>query len=264
MRKTTLLFTILAAMFLLLTTSVYADVPHMIRFQGKVTDKAGAPLEGSYNITFRVYNSETGGTLMWSETQSAAPVNNGIFTVLLGNVTPLDLPFDQPYWLSMEVSDDGEMEPRQRITSVGYAYYAEKAKTIDGVSVVPQGAIILWRGTSCPVGYSPVNDLQGKFLVAKAEGETETTGGSNTHTHGAGSYSGPSHTHSYSGTSGAPSSTSGCSDEGGACSRSQVTLTHTHSYSGTTGASGTGAVTGTSTSADSRPEFVTVLLCEKD
>jgi hypothetical protein len=72
---------------LILVTSISADIPHLIRYQGKVTDKQGAPLNGAYNITFRIYDSATGGTLLWSETQPSIPVNNGIFTVLLGNIT---------------------------------------------------------------------------------------------------------------------------------------------------------------------------------
>jgi hypothetical protein len=172
MKRSIIVVTALLVSFLL-TTCLFAEVPHLIRFQGKVTDKEGAPLNGAYNITFRIYNSESSGTLIWSETQSAVLVNNGIFTVLLGNVSALDLPFDESYWLSMEVNDDGEMQPRQRITSVGYAIHAEVADSIANVAIIPQGAIIIWRGTSCPAGYSPVNDLKGKFLMAKGEGDSE-------------------------------------------------------------------------------------------
>lgn len=244
----------------LLTISLSADVPHLVRFQGKVTNKAGAPLTGDYRITVRIYDAETGGTLLWSESQTPVPVNNGVFTILMGNVTALDLPFDEPYWLSIEVNNDGEMEPRQQITSVGYAIYAEKAKAIDNVSIIPQGAAIIWFDSTCPNGYSRVAALDGKFLVAGAN-YSPAAGGSNTHTHGAGSYSGPSHSHSYSGTTG------GAPDQGSRYDGSSSPLStpgHTHPYSGTTNSSGTGSVSGTSSSADSRPEFATVILCRKD
>lgn len=244
---------------ILLTTCVYAEVPHLIRFQGKVTDTAGAPLNGAYNITFRLYDADTGGTLLWSETQSTVPVNNGIFTTLLGNVTALDLPFDQPYWLSMEVNNDGEMTPRQQISAVGYAIHAETAERFINQELVPQGAIIIWRGSTCPAGYSRVTELDGKFLVSGAT-YNAAAGGSNTHTHDAGSYQGPSHTHTYSGTTTTPSGTTDKHSGGNSVAR----WNHTHDYSGTTSASGTGAVTGTSAEADSRPEFAAVILCEKD
>jgi len=37
----------------------------------------------------------------------------------------MNVPFTLPYWLAMEVNSDGEMAPRQAITSVGYAYHAK-------------------------------------------------------------------------------------------------------------------------------------------
>lgn len=242
----------------LLAACVYAEVPHMIRFQGKVTNAEGAPLSGAYNITFRIYDDETSGTLMWSETQTEIPVNNGIFTVLLGNTTPtgLDLPFDQSYWLSMEVNDDGEMSPRQRITSVGYAIHAETAERFVEESVVPQGAIILWRGTSCPEGYNRVTEMDGKFLVSGSS-YNPAAGGSNTHKHGPGTYRGPAHTHTMSHKhsavpGGGDTFCTGC---GGGVSEPTVS---------NTGASGADLITGESALADNRPEFATVILCEKD
>lgn len=238
----------------LLATCVYAEVPHLIRFQGKVTDTAGAPLSGAYNVTFRIYNAETGGTLLWSETQSAVPVNNGIFTVLLGNVAALDLPFDESYWLSMEVNDDGEMAPRQTVSSVGYAIHAETAERFIEGETVPGGAIILWRGTSCPVGYTRVAELDGKFIVGGAT-YNAAAGGSNTQTHTI-----PSHTHSikvtgYSYNNNPPNgsiATSCQSCNGHGANRIAADYISTEGWGGTTG------------SGDSRPEFATVIFCQKE
>lgn len=245
----------------LLATYVCAGVPHLIRFQGKVTDKTGTPLTGAYNITFRIYNALTGGALLWSETQSVVPVNNGIYTVLLGNVASLNLPFDAPYWLSMEVNEDGEMAPRQAITSVGYAIHAEVADSIANVSVVPQGAIILWKDDSCPVGYSRVGELDGKFIVAGAS-YNAAAGGSNTQTHTI-----PNHSHSFSaasqnpnpsGTSNAWNASPGTKTPGISTEAANFG-NHQHQVSGTTS-----SWSGTTGSADNRPEFATVIFCQKD
>lgn len=231
---------------------VCAVIPNLIRFQGKITDKSGGPLTGSYNITFRLYNSETGGQLKWNETQSGVPVNNGIFTVLLGNVTALDLPFDEPYWLSMEVNNDGEMTPRQQITSVGYAYRAKVADSVSGASVIPQGAIILWTGASCPQGYSRVTDFDNKFIVSGAT-YNPAAGGSNKHMHTT-----AAHTHIFSVTSSpAPRDPNEPAGGGGIV----IPLVgHTHQVEGTTNSGGSGN-TG---EADSRPEFMTILFCRKN
>jgi hypothetical protein len=192
--------------------------------------------------------------------------------VLLGSVTPLDLPFDVPYWLSLEVNSDGEMSPRQQITSVGYAIHAEVADSISNVAVLPSGAIVLWRGATCPEGYTRVSELDGKFLASGAT-YNPAAGGSNTHTHGVGSYTAashvltiaeiPSHYHlsggvdelSYYGYEVGPSHGTISGSDGG------VNFGRTSSVGGSQGHSH--SITGISASADSRPEFATILLCEK-
>ena len=112
---------------LALTLTSYAEIPHLINYQGKATDAQGAPLNDDYNITIRIYNHLTAGDLLWNETHSGVTITNGVFNILLGDVTPLDLPFDEDCWIGIEINTDGEMTPRTRISSVGYAYRAENA-----------------------------------------------------------------------------------------------------------------------------------------
>jgi len=126
-------------------SSAQADVPHLINYQGRLTDAADQPLTGSHSITFRIYDAEGGGNLLWGETHSSVTVTDGIFEVMLGGVTALDLSFDKQYYLGIQVGNDPEMTPRQKIASVGYAYKAEKAgnannaDTVDGIhaSTIP-------------------------------------------------------------------------------------------------------------------------------
>jgi len=66
----------------------------------------------------------------WTETQTAIQISNGIFQVQLGSVTPLNLPFDESYWISIEINTDGEMSPRTRLASVPYARNAEYGLTV--------------------------------------------------------------------------------------------------------------------------------------
>jgi len=106
-------------------SSVYPAIPHVINYQGMLTDDSGYLLTGFYDLTFGIYDDSTAGNLKWSETQSGVRVQNGLFNVALGTETPLNLPFDEPYWLQLVVATD--TMPRLRITSVGYAYRASVA-----------------------------------------------------------------------------------------------------------------------------------------
>ena len=108
-----------------------AAVPRYINYQGKLTDADDNPVTGDVSITIRIYDAATGGTALWTEKQTVT-VTRGIFSILLGNTTALtSLDFNSAYWYSVEVASDGEMTPRQRLTSVGYAINADKLDGYD-------------------------------------------------------------------------------------------------------------------------------------
>lgn len=106
-------------------------IPHLINYQGMLTDDGGNPLNTPQNLTFRIYNVESGGASLWDETQNNVPVEEGLFSVILGSVNPIDLPFDEDYWLETEVGLSDTLLPRVKLTSVSYAYRAQWADTSD-------------------------------------------------------------------------------------------------------------------------------------
>lgn len=77
--------------------------------------------DGNYSLTFRIYNVSEGGSSLWSETQSEVEVNSGVYSVLLGTVTELNLPFDTDYFLGVKVGSTPEMSPRAQLTVAPYA-----------------------------------------------------------------------------------------------------------------------------------------------
>lgn len=242
-----------------------AQVPHLIRYQGTAVDSNEVPLEGPYTITFRLYPAASGGTPAWTEAHTNVPLSKGHFSVLLGQNTALTaMDWSQPRWLGVQINGEPELSPRQQITSVPTAIMAERlsvpvtTSTIadDANALVPSGAIILWEDAGCPAGYTRLSAYDGKFLVASAA--AGSTGGSNTHTHGAGSYVIPSHSHSDE-----PHFHTYYSD-GNADFRSTSPPAGTTTTHGGTNSGGGGSVAGASGTADSRPEFRTVLLCKKD
>jgi hypothetical protein len=132
-------FTIVMSIIFLVsfTSLALADIPKLINYQGMLTDDLGNPLSGSYNLTFYIYDDTTGGNLEWSETQNGVQVENGLFNVVLGKQAALNIAFNESYWLAVKVGT--ETLPRVRITSVGYAYRAEKADTADYALSSPSG-----------------------------------------------------------------------------------------------------------------------------
>jgi hypothetical protein len=115
------------------------SIPHMINYQGMLTDNSGNPLTGNFDITFRIYNASSGGTLRWEETHYSVTVTNGLFNVILGNAgTPINLGFNEEYWLDITVAGE-HMPSRMKLTSVGYAYRAQVADTAAYAIGVPEG-----------------------------------------------------------------------------------------------------------------------------
>jgi hypothetical protein len=131
---------------LLMASAAFAAIPQTISYQGYLTEVGGIPVNSSgVSIVFKLYNASSGGTALWTETQSV-PVGNGIYQVILGSVTPISLPFDVPYYLGVKVGDNLEMTPRQPLTSVPYALnsaaLAAGTQTIQTGSDTSKGLIV--------------------------------------------------------------------------------------------------------------------------
>jgi hypothetical protein len=100
----------------------------MLSYQGKLTDSLGNPVpDGNYQLTFRLYTQETGGSPFWTEAQTVM-VKSGLFSTLLGSVTPITaVPDAGNLYLSLQVGTGSEMSPRLRIVSAAYAFKADSA-----------------------------------------------------------------------------------------------------------------------------------------
>ena len=190
MRRLKKIFNIMTILFLLGTvdcgpwTSSFAAVPHLINYQGKLTDNNGVPLEGSYAITFRIYDGETAGNLLWEETQAGVVVQKGVFSVLLGSVANLGLAFDKPYFLEIKVGNE-VMSPRQRITSTGYAIRAELAEGVDGPGKVgtkevdetniTDGKVPVYRASNGKLNYENMPSIDQVSASGSVNFSSETT-----------------------------------------------------------------------------------------
>lgn len=117
-------------------------VPMLINYQGELrSPTAGEPIpDGSYEMLFRIYDVESGGTPLWEEVHSslydsAVGVTNGIFSVILGAGTgdPLDASIldGDERWLEIRVGTE-TLSPRQRMTSAAYSIISEDSHLLDG------------------------------------------------------------------------------------------------------------------------------------
>ncbi len=102
-------------------------IPRMLSYQGRLADTEGNPVPDSlYAVSFRLYAAPSGGTPLWEEEQGVQ-TRDGLFTVLLGSVTPIgSVPDAGTLYLGMQVGAS-ELTPRLRIASAAYAYKADTA-----------------------------------------------------------------------------------------------------------------------------------------
>ena len=136
--------------FLIIWSSVSAETPQIISFQGKVTESGSPVADGTYNMRFRIYNVPTGGSELWNSGVQSVPVTDGIFNVLLGEspMPILDLPFDEDYWLLVTFEGINQT-PRQRLVSVSYAYMASGLVAgTEVVGSVTSGTAAAIKGTN--------------------------------------------------------------------------------------------------------------------
>jgi len=106
---------------IIITIKLQAQPPNTISYQGVLTDAGGNIVtDGSYNLTFKLYDNPTGGADIWQEVQLVT-VTKGIFNVNLGNVSSLTISFDKPYWLGITVGAGSELSPRIELTSSAYS-----------------------------------------------------------------------------------------------------------------------------------------------
>ncbi len=114
----TILFTM--AFLLVAVAMSPAAVPDKMSVQGRLTTAAGTPVpNGSYTITFSIWDDPTAGTMQASEVQNVQ-VSDGLFSaVLQADITKLS-PISARY-LQYQIQGDPPISPRSLLTSSPYS-----------------------------------------------------------------------------------------------------------------------------------------------
>ncbi len=165
----------------LVSSVALAEIPQVVGYQGRITDNSGVPVDdGTYTMRFRIYTAATGGALLWDSSNQSVTLDDGIFSVLLGESPQpaISLAFNQDYWLSVQF--DGEYQnPRKRLASVGYAYMASGLVPGTAITGSSSGAMLTATNTNTSGGYGfhgvTAATVGGRGVYGQA---TATTGGS--------------------------------------------------------------------------------------
>jgi hypothetical protein len=150
------------ALILLLATTLYAQVPQLINYQGRVVVD-GVNFDGAGQFKFALVNAG-GTTTYWSNDGSSAagiepaaavilPVSKGLYSVLLGDATLTNMTIVPTtvfasgdvhlrVWFNDGVTGFQQLTPDRRIAAVGYAMMADGV--VDGAittSKLADGAV---------------------------------------------------------------------------------------------------------------------------
>ncbi len=164
--------------------SAQAGIPKKITYQGVLIDTTGIPVcDSVWTVDLTLYNVALGGTGIWKERHTVT-TNGGVFNVILGDKTPLDVSFDQFLWLGTSINSQPELTPRVFLTAVPYALNALNAKSAEIASAVtPQVADSIRQSINNPannMGDVLINSINAtgtkSINAARVEGAASSTG----------------------------------------------------------------------------------------
>ena len=152
---------VIVALLFCAHNAAYTQQP-VISYQGILTDAQGDIVQdGPYDLHFSLYNVSLGGVALWTETQTVE-TSDGVYGCMLGEVSPITLPFDEQYWLGIRVGSNPEMTPRTKLGASPTAFRSQFTESIDGI---PAGGIL--------TGTYPNPDLQSGQVVTSLNNRTD-------------------------------------------------------------------------------------------
>lgn len=114
-----------------------SSLPVIVKYSGTAQEFGGTIPKGPCVMIFALYEDQTGGGALWTETNTVSVDDQGRFTVLLGSANANGIPASvfasaEPHWISITL-DDGIERPRVELSSVPYAFKASDADTLGGI-----------------------------------------------------------------------------------------------------------------------------------
>lgn len=112
--------TFFALLLLFTVSSVFAQIPRAISYQGFLADKKGvAVADGDYQLILTLYPTRTGAVTVYSK-NATVTTKNGMFNVVIDSI-PESVPFNKQYYLGISVDGSSELTPRTPLASAPYS-----------------------------------------------------------------------------------------------------------------------------------------------
>jgi len=145
MKRSLILITFVAIMLLVVVSNLYAGVPNMINYQGRLTDTDGQPVEDDLRgFIFRIYDDSIGGNELWSTDGTVwIQVTDGLFSWAIGTSNPIPDSISKynSLWLGIKVEADSEIQPRTQLASVNFAFKSLVADSAAFANVIADNSV---------------------------------------------------------------------------------------------------------------------------
>ena len=118
-------------------------VPSQLGFTARISDDEGL-LEGPVSLTFRLFDSASGGAMVWEETHASVSAEEGLVFASLGSTAgnALDGSVFDGSDLFLEVVVEGEtLAPRSAILGVPYATRAASAEVTEKLGTLSEADV---------------------------------------------------------------------------------------------------------------------------
>lgn len=113
------IFSFFTVLLVLFTAQMLWAQTASLSLQGVLRDNTGRAVDdGTYSMTFKIYNAETDGTEIWSSGATSVEVENGIYNAILTGFT--GVAFDEDYWVEISVAGE-TFGSRIQLTTAPYA-----------------------------------------------------------------------------------------------------------------------------------------------
>ena len=125
MKTTSFISATCALVLFLAFASALGAQSAVLSVQGVLRKNDGKAVDdGVYTLKFKLWKDPTSTAVsdkVWEDSFTDVEITGGVYNVLLGTgLQPLNVPFDQTYYLGISMSAGSELQPRPMLTSAPF------------------------------------------------------------------------------------------------------------------------------------------------